>query len=82
MALEEMRGGDESARPQLERRSERFTACCAKSITSFRRLFERYDEATIRASRCRESAACLNRRQYIPNLMREVEKELNVHVSN
>jgi hypothetical protein len=44
-------------------------------------LFERYD-AAVDASVLDEIRSALNRRRYISNLVREVDKELNVHIPN
>ncbi|HLW75362.1 MAG TPA: Fe-S protein assembly co-chaperone HscB [Bryobacteraceae bacterium] len=72
MALEEMRGGDESVRPQLIEAQEKFAAMRAEIDEQLSRLFESEDLQAIRG--------LLNRRRYISNLVREVDKELNVHV--
>jgi len=81
MALEELRGGDDSARPQLELAQTRFQAMRSKIDATLSGLFADYD-----ASRDKkvldEIRDALNWRRYISNLVREVEKELNVHVSN
>jgi hypothetical protein len=44
-------------------------------------LFGRYDEGKD-ASHLLAIRSVLDRRQYVANLIRDVEKELNVHVSN
>jgi molecular chaperone HscB len=81
MALEELRGGDNSARPQLDEAQTRFQAMRTEIDATLSGLFASYD-----ASRDQkvldEIRGALNRRRYISNLVREVEKELNVHVSN
>ncbi len=81
MALEELRGGDDSTRPQLVTAQERFQAMRKEIDNALAGLFVNFDASggqdaldTIRA--------VLNRRRYISNLVREVDKELNVHVSN
>ncbi len=75
MALEEMRGGDDSARPQLEQAEKNFTNLLAESSLLLETLFEQYD-----ASQSRDVLAeirnVLNRRKYIQNLVSEVEKTL------
>src|SRR5271169_2347829 len=43
MALEEMRGGDESARPQLDSARERFAAMQAEIDSDLANLFARHD---------------------------------------
>jgi molecular chaperone HscB len=87
MALEELRGGDDSARPQLADAHKRFLAMREEIDGGLSGLFGRYDasqeSATLSAIR-----AALDRRRYVSNLLRDVEKELreaeskNVHVSN
>lgn len=79
MALEEMRGGDESARPQLDSARERFTEMQAEVDSGLALLFARQD---VEGGALDEIAASLNRRRYISNLLRDVDKELNVHLSN
>jgi molecular chaperone HscB len=74
MALEELREGDDSARPQLVAAQEKFSAMRAEIDGRLVQLFEAEDLDGIHAA--------LNRRRYISNLVREVDKELSVHVSN
>jgi molecular chaperone HscB len=81
MALEELRGGDDSARPQLEEAQTRFQAMRSEIDTTLSGLFAEYD-ASREQKVLDEIRRALNRRRYISNLAREVEKELNVHVSN
>jgi molecular chaperone HscB len=79
MALEEMRGGDDSARPQLDSARERFAAMQAEIDSDLAALFVRQDSE---GDALDSIAANLNRRRYISNLLRDVDKELNVHISN
>lgn len=81
MALEELRGGDESARPQLEAAAGRFQNLLAGADQDLSSLFARYDAAPARQL-LEEIRATLHRRRYLANLVREVEKELNVHLAN
>jgi len=81
MALEELRGGDESARSQLVSAQERFTGMLGEADLSLAALFERYDHKPDRAV-LDQIRAVLNRRKYVSNLVRDVEKELNVHSAN
>jgi molecular chaperone HscB len=81
MALEEMRGGDDDARPQLESADERFKQMLAKIDAELTDLFIGYD-LTPGSAVLEEIHGSLNRRRYISNLVREVDKELNVHISN
>ena len=79
MALEELREGDESARAQLAAARERFVGMRAEIDANLVRLFERHDSS---GGALDEVRAALNRRRYISNLLREVEKELNVQLPN
>ena len=81
IALEEVRAGDESARPQLEEARERFQHMRDEIDHGLSVLFIRYDEAQD-ASHLLAIRSVLDRRQYVVNLIRDVGKELNVHVSN
>ena len=81
IALEELRAGDESERPQLVDAGERFHHMRHEIDHSLGVLFGRYDEGHD-ASHLLAIRSVLDRRQYIANLIRDVEKELNVHVSN
>ena len=75
MALEELRGGEESARPQLVAADQRFRATLGQIDGALVELFERHDQG---APVLEEIRAALNRRRYVANLVREVEKELVV----
>jgi molecular chaperone HscB len=79
MALEELRSGDESARPQLAEAQERFLGMRAEIDKELTRFFVKYD-ALPDSPVLDEIRGALNRRRYIGNLVREVEKELNVLV--
>ena len=68
MALEELREGDESARPQLREARDRFVAMRDSIDASLAEAGERGDLEQVRA--------LLNRRRYIRNLIREVENVL------
>jgi molecular chaperone HscB len=81
MALEELREGDDSARAQLITAQGRFEAMRVEIDTTIAALAAEFDASTDRAMLARIHAA-LNRRRYIANLVREVNKELNVHVSD
>jgi molecular chaperone HscB len=81
MALEELRGGDDSARPQLDAAKQRFGSMLAEIDAELAGLFGRYDSAQDRST-LEEVGRGLNRRRYVSNLIREVDKELNVHLSN
>lgn len=81
MALEELRGGDESARAQLVSAQERFAGMLADADTGLAGLFAGYDGSADGAV-LEKIRAALNRRKYVSNLVRDVEKELNVHTAN
>ena len=76
MALEEMRGGDDSARPQLEQAQQRFTGMLEDVDRELEQQFARYDESRDEAV-LSGIRGILNRRRYIQNLVTEVEKELS-----
>ena len=78
MALEEVRGGDASARAQLESAELRFRTMLQEIDASLTSLFERPQSQPM----LEELRQTLNRRKYVTNLVRDVEKELHVHVSN
>jgi molecular chaperone HscB len=75
MALEEMRGGDDSARPQLEEAEKNFADMLARSSLLLETLFRQYDTSRSRDV-LGEIRDVLNRRKYIQNLVSEVEKTL------
>ncbi|MEO7145790.1 MAG: Fe-S protein assembly co-chaperone HscB [Bryobacteraceae bacterium] len=83
MALEELRSGDEDARPQLESARDKFHVLRDEIDDAIEKKFLRYDADGARATLA-EIRGLLNRRRYIQNLAREVEKELtaDVHVSD
>jgi len=81
MALEELRGGDDSARPQLEEARERFLNMREEIDLGVDSLFARFDQTQDRAALI-EIRGALDRRRYISNLLRDVERELSVHVPN
>jgi molecular chaperone HscB len=96
MALEELREGDASARPQLVEAQKRFQEMRHEIDEELAALFTKFDasEDAVFAAAVREIGgwhspeilpeirAALDRRRYISNLLRDVDKELNVHVSN
>ena len=72
MALEEVRGGDDSAKPQLERARAQFGEMLGEVDKALEGLFvawdSQQDRVTLGAIR-----ALLNRRKYIQNLLSEVD---------
>lgn len=81
MALEELRGGDASARSQLVSAQERFAGMLGEADRNLSDLFRHYDDAPGRDV-LDQIRSLLNRRKYVSNLVRDVEKELNVHSAN
>lgn len=86
MAIQELKSGDESVRPQLigardlqlKMRGE-FT----QRLVDFFAVYDAYDEATRKDPKVIEPIGdLLNARRYTDNFLREVEKALNVHVSD
>ena len=77
MALEELKGGDESARGQLVTAKDQFTGLLAQSDVEMGQLFGAYDAAPEEAV-LKQIRGILNRRRYIQNLLRDV----NGHLSN
>ena len=75
MALEELRSGDSGARPQLEEARSRFLALRNAIDGELQQLFEKYDAGGDRAVLA-QIRGILNRRNYIRNLVGEVEKHL------
>lgn len=75
MALEEIRGGDESALPQLESARKRFAAMQEEIDAELVAIGGRFD-ATQDGAALDEVRSALNRRKYISNLLRDVDKEL------
>ncbi|HXP85039.1 MAG TPA: Fe-S protein assembly co-chaperone HscB [Bryobacteraceae bacterium] len=81
MALEELRGGDGSAREALLAAEARFNGMLTEIDASLEQLFPRHDASGDRTV-LDEIRGALNRRRYIANLVRDAGKELNVHVAN
>jgi molecular chaperone HscB len=75
MALEELRGGEDSARPQLEQAEKNFTAMLLETDRQLEGLFAKYDAGQSREV-LGEVRKVLNRRKYIQNLVSEVERTL------
>ena len=75
MALEELRDGDDSARPQLIEARDRFVAMRGMIDGELDASALRYDVSREKAV-LDEIRATLNRRRYIRNLIKEVENVL------
>ena len=76
MALEEMRGGDDSVRPQLEQAERNFVGMLEETDEKLQALFEQYDAGRHDAGLSRDTLTqvrnALNRRKYIQNLVIEI----------
>lgn len=78
MALDELRGGDLEALPQLDAMRRRFAGMLGEIDRELEAMFARHDSAPEGARRqiLAEIRAALNRRRYISNLVQEVDKQL------
>jgi molecular chaperone HscB len=81
MVLEELKGGEESARPQLEAAKENFAGMRAEIDSDLENLFAKHDAAEAQSETARQALGeirgALNRRRYIENLIRDVNRALN-----
>lgn len=81
MMLEELRSGDESARPQLESAKENFLNLRGAIDHELENLFAKYDAAEVESETAKQALneirGVLNRRRYIENLIRDVDKALH-----
>jgi molecular chaperone HscB len=75
MALEEMRSGDDSARPQLESAETNFVKMLSEADHQLEAQFAKYDESRDRET-LTKIRGTLNRRKYIQNLLDEVHEQL------
>ena len=75
MALEEMRGGDDAARPQLEKAERSFAGIMSEIDDDLQALYQTYD-TTPKRETLAAIRTVLNRRKYIYNLLSEVQKTL------
>jgi molecular chaperone HscB len=80
MLLEELRTGDESQRPELEQAGENFRQMRAKIDRELENLFVKYDSAAPEGESSKQALheirGVLNRRRYIENLIRDVDRAL------
>ncbi len=81
MMLEELKGGDESARPQLEAAAQNFENLRTEVDRELEAMFSKYDAAESQSETAKQALheirGLLNRRRYIENLIRDVDKALN-----
>jgi len=75
MAMEELRSGDDSARPQLEAAQKNFLSMMQAADAELQAHFAAYDAAPDR-EKLAPIRAILNRRKYIQNLVDEVQTAL------
>ncbi len=81
MMLEELKSGDESAVPQLESAKQNFEKLRAQVDHDLTNLFAKYDAAESESETARQALheirGVLNRRRYIENLIRDVDRALH-----
>lgn len=81
MMLEELKAGDDSARPQLEQARASFLTMRGAVDQELLKLFKRYDasagQGETEKQALNEIRGVLNRRRYIENLTRDVDRALN-----
>ncbi|MGA8027784.1 MAG: Fe-S protein assembly co-chaperone HscB [Bryobacteraceae bacterium] len=81
MMLEELKGGDESARSQLETAKANFENLRAAVDRELETLFAKYDASESQSETAKQALheirGILNRRRYIENLIRDVDRALN-----
>lgn len=81
MTLEEVRSGDESARPELQTAEENFVSMRAAIDEELETLFVKYDASDAESETAKQALheirGVLNRRRYIENLIRDVDRALN-----
>lgn len=80
MTLEELKAGDESARGQLESARENFIGLRSEIDRGLEHLFAKYDAAEAQSETAKQALheirGALNRRRYIENLIRDVDRAL------
>jgi molecular chaperone HscB len=81
MLLEELRTGDESQKSQLEQARENFVRMQTEVDKQLESLFAKYDAAAPDSETGKQALhelrGALNRRRYIENLIRDVDRALN-----
>jgi len=81
MMLEELKGGDDSARPQLEAAKQNFVGLREEVDGELAKLFDKYDASEEHSETAKQALheirGVLNRRRYIENLLRDVDRALN-----
>jgi molecular chaperone HscB len=86
MMLEELKAGDETARPQLEQARASFLTMRGGLDQDLMKLFHRYDASTAGSETAKQALheirSLLNRRRYIENLVRDVDRALSPALSS
>jgi molecular chaperone HscB len=81
MMLEELKEGDDSARPQLEAAKQNFVGLRDGVDRELETLFGKHDAAEPQSETAKQALhairGVLNRRRYIENLLRDVDRALN-----
>ncbi len=81
MMLEELKSGDEEAREQLAEARANFAKMQEDVDHQLEAMFAKYDEATPESDTAKQALqeirGLLNRRRYIDNLLRDVDRALN-----
>ena len=81
MTLEELKGGAEEARPQLESAKQNFVNMRMGVDRELEALFAKYDSAESQSETAKQALhnirGVLNRRRYIENLIRDVDRTLS-----
>ncbi|HXR75782.1 MAG TPA: Fe-S protein assembly co-chaperone HscB [Bryobacteraceae bacterium] len=84
MMLEEIRSGDESQRHELESAGKHFLEMRAEIDGHLEGLFQRYDAAAPESESAKQALQeirnALNKRRYIENLVRDVDRALNAEL--
>lgn len=80
MSLEELKSGDDSVRPQLESAKTHFISMRSGVDHNLENLFEKYDSSEALSETAKQALheirGLLNRRRYIENLVRDVDRAL------
>ena len=81
MMLEELKEGDDSARPQLESAKQNFIGLREGVDRELETFFNKYDAAEPQSETAKQALheirGVLNRRRYIENLLRDVDRALS-----
>src|SRR5581483_7198954 len=81
MMLEELNSGDESARAQLESEEAKFLNMRGEIDRELEALFAKYGATDAQSETARQALheirGVLNRRRYVENLLRDVDRALN-----